>query len=108
MEPIRVRRSLRCDRVRHIRACNSRSAYAAIADPSFDAARENLFACLSHLCARAKLDLFAAALAQLLVREWVRCPRAEPQRGVPTTAEIIFFVHFARFVVQLLALCESS
>src|SRR5512132_1549784 len=66
MEPIRVRGSLRRDCVRRIRASNSRSAYAATADPSFDAARENIFACLSHLCARAKLDLFAAALAQLL------------------------------------------
>ena len=66
MEPIRVRGSLRRHCVRHIRACNSRSAHAATADPSFDAARENIFACLSHLCARAKLDLFAAALAQLL------------------------------------------
>ena len=27
---------------------------------------KTVFACLSHLCARAKLDLFAAALAQLL------------------------------------------
>jgi len=67
MEPIRVRGSLRRDWFRRIRACNSRSAYAATADPSFDAARESIFACLSHLCARAKLDLFAAALAQLLM-----------------------------------------
>ena len=66
MEPIRVRGSLRRDCVRRIRACNSRSAHTPTADPSFDAARENIFACLSHLCARAKLDLFAAALAQLL------------------------------------------
>ena len=66
MEPIRVRGSLRRDCVRHIRACNSHSAHAATADPCFHAARENIFACLSHLCARAKLDLFAAALAQLL------------------------------------------
>jgi len=66
MEPIRVRGSLRRDCVRRIRACNSRSAYATATNPSFDAARENIFACLSHLCARVKLDLFAAALAQLL------------------------------------------
>jgi hypothetical protein len=66
MEPIRVRGSLRCHRVRRVRACNSRSAYAATADPSFDAARKNIFACLSYLRTRAKLDLFAAALAQLL------------------------------------------
>ena len=42
------------------------SAYATTADPSFHAACENIFACLSYLRARAKLDLFAAALAQLL------------------------------------------
>ncbi len=66
MEPIRVRGSLRCHWVRRIRACNGHSAYAATADPSFDAAHENIFACLSHLRTRAKLDLFVAALAQLL------------------------------------------
>jgi len=66
MEPIRVRRSLRCHWVRRIRAWNSRSAYAAAADPSFDAALENVFARLNHLRARAKLDLFAAALARFL------------------------------------------
>src|SRR5207249_10748832 len=69
MEPIRVRGSLWCHWVRHIRVCNSHSAYAPTANPSFDAARENVFACLSHLCARAKLDLFAAALAQLLANK---------------------------------------
>ena len=37
-----------------------------LANPSFDAACKNIFACLSDLCARAKLDLFATALAQLL------------------------------------------
>ena len=66
MEPIRVCGSLRRDCVRYIRACDSHSAHAATADPSFHAARENIFAGLSHLGARAKLDLFAAALAQLL------------------------------------------
>ena len=66
MEPIRVRGSLRCHWVRRIRACNRHSANAATADSSFDAARKNIFACLSHLRTRAKLDLFAAALAQLL------------------------------------------
>ena len=66
MEPFRVCGSLRCHCVRHIRACNSHRADAATADPSFDAARESVFACLSHLRARAKLDLFAAALAQFL------------------------------------------
>ena len=35
---------------------------------SFDAACENIFACLNRLCARAELDLFAATLAQLLER----------------------------------------
>jgi len=66
MEPIRVRGSLRRDCVRRVRACNSRNAYATATNPSFDAARENIFACLSHLCARVELDLFAAAFAQLL------------------------------------------
>ena len=66
MEPIRIRGSLRRDCVRRIRACNAHRAHAATADPYFDAARENIFACLSHLCARAELDLFAAALAQFL------------------------------------------
>ena len=66
MEPIRVRGSLRCHWVRRIRGCNSRSAYASAADQSFDAAGENVFACVSHLCTRAKLDLLAATLAQLL------------------------------------------
>ena len=46
--------------------CNSRSAHAPTADRYFDAAHENIFASLSHLCARAVLDLFAAALAELL------------------------------------------
>jgi len=67
MEPIRVRGSLRRDCIRRIRADNSRSASAAIADSSFHSARENIFAYLGHLCARAKLDVFAAALAQLLI-----------------------------------------
>ena len=66
MEPIRVRGSLRCRCVRHIRARNGGSAHAATADPFFHAARENMFACFSDLCACAKLDLFGAALAQLL------------------------------------------
>ena len=66
MEPIRVRGSLRRDCVRHIRACDSHSAHAATANPCFDAPHENIFACFSHLCAGVKLDLFAAALAQLL------------------------------------------
>ncbi len=66
MEPIRVRGSLQCHWVRRIRACNSCSAYASTADASFDAARENVVACVSHLRTRAKLDLPAATLAQLL------------------------------------------
>jgi len=66
VESIRVRGSLRRDRVRLIRARNSRRAHAATADRCFHAARENILACLSHLCACAKLDVFAAALAQLL------------------------------------------
>ena len=69
MEPIRVRGSLRRYWFRRIRACNGGSTHAATADPSFDTERENIFACLSHLCARAKLDLFAAALAQLLANK---------------------------------------
>jgi hypothetical protein len=68
MEPIRVRGSLRRHWFRRIRACNSLSAHAAVAFPRLDPARENIFARLSHLRARAKLDLFAAALAQLLER----------------------------------------
>src|SRR5262249_29364232 len=66
MEPIRVRDSLRRHWVRHIRACNTHCAHAATADSSFHAARESIFACLNHLSAGAKLDLFAGALAQLL------------------------------------------
>src|SRR5947208_3458953 len=66
MEPICVRGALRCHWVRRIRACNSHSAHSTTADPSFDAARKIICACLSHLHTRAKLDLFAAALAQLL------------------------------------------
>jgi len=68
MEPIRVRGSLWSDRVRHVRACNGDDAHAATADSCFDAARKDALARLNHLCARAKLDLFAAALAQLLNR----------------------------------------
>ena len=67
MEPIRVYGPLRRDRIRRVRAGNSHSARAATADPSFHAARENTFAHLGHVCARAKLDLFAAALAELLI-----------------------------------------
>ena len=67
MEPIRVCGPLRRDRIRRVRAGYSHSARAATADPSFHAARENIFACLGHLYARAKLDLFAAALAELLI-----------------------------------------
>ncbi len=66
MEPIRVRGSLRRDCVRRIRACNGHSAHASTADPFFDAARKNGHASVGHLCARSELDLFAAALAQLL------------------------------------------
>ena len=66
MEPIRVRGSLWCHWVRCIRFWNSHRARAETADSSFDAEREKIFASLSHLCARAKLDLFAASLAQLL------------------------------------------
>lgn len=66
MEPIRVRSYLRRDRLRCLRIGDIGDARAAFADPCFDAARKNVLACLNHLCARAKLDLFAAALAQLL------------------------------------------
>jgi len=72
MESIRVRGSLRGHRVRRIRACNGHRTYAPTADKCFDAARENIFARLGHLCARAKLDLFAAALAQLLATQRMR------------------------------------
>lgn len=77
MEPIRIRGSLWSHRVRPICACNGHGANAATADPCFDAACENVLACLNHLWARAKLDLFAAALAQLLNR-----PAAAEQPGV--------------------------
>lgn len=66
MEPFRVRYSLCGHCVRRVRACNRDGAFAAIANKCFDAARENIFAYISPLCARAKLDIFAAALAQLL------------------------------------------
>ena len=69
LESIRVRGPLRRDCIRRIRAGNSHSARAAAADPCLHAACENIVACLGHLCARAKLDLFAAALAQLLIAE---------------------------------------
>ena len=68
MEPFRIRDSLRRHCIRRIRPCSTHCAHAATADSSFDAARENIFACLSHLCARAELDLFAATLAQILER----------------------------------------
>ena len=102
MEPIRVRRSLRRDCVRRIRACNCRSAHAATADPYIDATHENAFACLSYLCARAKLDIFVAALAQLLEIS----VRQSFLESVCHKHATIFFVHFVRFVLQLLALCE--
>ena len=66
MEPVRVRGSLRGHCVRRVCARNGHSAHAATEDKCFDAARESILARLDHLCARAKLDLFAAALAQLL------------------------------------------
>src|SRR5215469_16430712 len=66
MEPFCVRDSLRRHCIRRIRPCSTHCAYAATADSSFDAGRENILACLSHLCARAELDLFATTLAQLL------------------------------------------
>jgi hypothetical protein len=66
MEPIRVRDSLRRYCLRYIRAYNTHCSHAATEDKCFDAARESILARLDHLCARAKLDLFAAALAQLL------------------------------------------
>jgi len=67
VEPIRVRGPLRRDWIRRVRAGNSHSARPSTADSSFHAARESIFACLGHLRARAKLDLFAAALAELLI-----------------------------------------
>lgn len=66
MEPIRVRGPLRCYCLRCIRARYTSCANAATTDSSLHAARENIFACLSHRCPRNKLGLFAAALAQLL------------------------------------------
>lgn len=66
MEPVRVRGSLRRHWVRRIRPCDSHGAHTATADPCFHAAHENIFAFLCYLRARAKLDLFATALAQFL------------------------------------------
>src|SRR6516165_8810891 len=66
MESIGIHGSLRSRCVRCVRVCSTHCAYAATADPSFDTACENDLASLSHLCARSELDLFAAALAQLL------------------------------------------
>src|SRR5262245_14420298 len=74
MEPIHIRASLRRHCVRYICVCHTHCADAATADPSFDAARKNDLACLSHLCARAKLDLSAGALAQLLKSKSHRFP----------------------------------
>jgi len=66
MEPFRFRGSLRRYCIRYIRAFHTHCSDTASADPRFDAAREDIFARLNHLCARAKLGLFAAALAQVL------------------------------------------
>src|SRR6516164_462492 len=66
MESTGVHGSLRSRCIRRIRPCSTHCAYAATTDRSFDAACENDLASLSHLCARAKLDLSAGALAQLL------------------------------------------
>src|SRR5215831_4406140 len=66
MEPTRVRGSLRRDRLRRLCACNARNARATGADQCVDATGESIFACLSDLRACAKLDVFAAALAQFL------------------------------------------
>ena len=102
MEPIRVRGALRRHFVRHIRARNSHSAHAATAAPGFHATRQNIFPCLSRLCARGELDLFAAALAQLLnSRTFLGRPAHLNRRST------ILFVHLVLLVVQLLALCES-
>ena len=79
MEPFRVRDSLRRHCVRRLRPGSTRCAHAATADSPFDAAGENIFACLSYLCSRAELDLLAATLAQLLERRFLQ-PR------VPTSA----------------------
>lgn len=66
MEPIRVCGSLWSHRVRRVCAPNGDSTHAAVAGPGFDAAGENILACLGHLCAGVKLDLSTAPLAQLL------------------------------------------
>ena len=66
VEPLRFRRSLRRYRIRYIRPVHTYCSDAASADPRFDAAREDIFARLNHLCARVKLGLSADALAQLL------------------------------------------
>jgi len=86
MEPVRVRSSLWGNRVRRIRVCNGHRARAATANKCFNATRENIFAGLSHLCARAKLDLFAPALAQLLKGACCsrgRRPRLRKSRRIP-------------------------
>ena len=107
MEPIRVRGSLWRHRIRPIRACHGDSAHAETADPSFDATCKNVLAYLSYLCARVKLDVFAVALAQLLTIKLGRTSQSSFPERVCREQRAIFFVHFAPFVLQLLALCES-
>jgi len=52
--------------VRCVRAGDIGGAHAAFEGPCCDATDENIVARLGCLCARAKLDLFAAAMAQIL------------------------------------------
>ena len=66
MESARLHSALRRNRLRCLRTGDIGDARAAFADPFFDATGENIFACLSRLCARAKLDLFTGTLAQFL------------------------------------------
>jgi len=68
MESTDLHTSVRCNSLRSVRVRNTHDARAASADSCLDKAREYIFACLSHLCHCAKLDLFALALAQLLNR----------------------------------------
>ena len=102
MESLRIRGPLRLHCVRYIRARNTHSGYAATAAQAFHAARENIFACLSRLFARGELDIFTAALAQLLNSRAILRRLAHLNRR-----SRILFVHLLLLVVQLLALCES-
>jgi len=66
MESTYLRSAVLGYHVRCLRARDVGRARAAFEDPCCDATDENIVARLGYLCARVKLDLFAAPLAQIL------------------------------------------